>query len=161
MLLWSVSDFVADAKIQVYIRETIIITWLIALTGYLIIVLNAPLEHHNKKLTIEQKEKYMIVSAVLGIASSSISFILNIIGVVTRYGKYSFLCQISLYINTMLLIIGLLLLLGYERRVDFMKRILKGMAEAAKKTAKASVNSASFFSMYQPKEPKKLDKSKK
>ena len=29
-----------------------------------------------------------------------------------------------------------------------MKRILKGMAEAAKKTAKASVNSASFFSMY-------------
>ena len=69
MLLWSVSDFVADAKIQVYIRETIIITWLIALTGYLIIVLNAPLEHHNKKLTIEQKEKYMIVSAVLGIAS--------------------------------------------------------------------------------------------
>ena len=37
---------------------------------------------------------------------------------------------------------------GYERRVDFMKRILKGMAEAAKKTAKASVNSASFLSMY-------------
>lgn len=33
-----------------------------------------------------------------------------------------------------------------------MKRILKGMAEAAKKTAKASVNSASFLSMYQPKE---------
>ena len=56
-------------RIQVYIRETIIITWLIALTGYLIIVLNAPLEHHNKKLTMEQKEKYMIVSAVLGIAS--------------------------------------------------------------------------------------------
>ena len=52
-------------RIQVYIRETIIITWLIALAGYLIIVLNAPLEHHNKKLTIEQKEKYMIVSAVL------------------------------------------------------------------------------------------------
>ena len=44
-------------RIQVYIRETIIITWLIALTGYLIIVLNAPLEHHNKKLMMEQKEK--------------------------------------------------------------------------------------------------------
>ena len=29
-----------------------------------------------------------------------------------------------------------------------MKKILKGMAEAAKKTAKASVNSASFLSMY-------------
>ena len=94
-------------RIQVYIRETIIITWLIALTGYLIIVLNAPLEHHNKKLTIEQKEKYMIVSA------------LNIIGVVTRYGKYSFLCQISLYINTMLLIIGLLLLLGVRKEGRF------------------------------------------
>ena len=39
-----------------------------------------------------------------------------------------------------------------------MKRILKGMAEAAKKTAKASVNSASFFSMYQPKEPDVLKK---
>ena len=39
-----------------------------------------------------------------------------------------------------------------------MKRILKGMAEAAKKTAKASVNSASFFSMYQPIEPVVLKK---
>lgn len=46
----------------------------------------------------------------------------------------------------------------FERRVDFMKRILKGMAEAAKKTAKASVNSASFLSMYQPKEPDVLKK---
>ena len=46
----------------------------------------------------------------------------------------------------------------YERRVDFMKRILKGMAEAAKKTAKASVNSASFFATYQPKEPDVLKK---
>ena len=81
-------------RIQMYVKGTII-TWLIALAGYLIIVLNAPLEHHNKKLTMEQKEKYMI---------------------------------------------------------------LKGMAEAAKKTAKASVNSASFFSMYQPKEPDVLKK---
>ena len=70
-------------RIQMYVRGTII-TWLIALAGYLIIVLNAPLEHHNKKLTMEQKEKYMIVSAVLGIASMLISFILNIIGVVIR-----------------------------------------------------------------------------
>ena len=54
----------------------------------------------------------MVVSAVLGIVSMLIAFILNIIGVVIRYGKYSFLCRISLYINTMLLIIGLLLLLG-------------------------------------------------
>ena len=65
-------------RIQMYVKGTII-TWLIALAGYLIIVLNAPLEHHNKKLTMEQKEKYMIVSAVLGIASMLISFILNII----------------------------------------------------------------------------------
>ena len=105
-------------RIQMYVRGTII-TWLIALAGYLIIVLNAPLEHHNKKLTMEQKEKYMIVSAVLGIASMLISFILNIIGVVIRYGKYSFLCQISLYINTMLLIIGLLLLLGVRKEGRF------------------------------------------
>lgn len=39
-----------------------------------------------------------------------------------------------------------------------MKRILKGMAEAAKKTAKSSVNSASFFATYQPKEPDVLKK---
>ena len=39
-----------------------------------------------------------------------------------------------------------------------MKRILKGMAEAAKKTAKASFNSASFLSMYQPNEPDVLKK---
>ena len=42
-----------------------------------------------------------------------------------------------------------------------MKRILKGMAETAKKTAKASVNSASFFSMHQPKEPDVLKKKEK
>ena len=68
---------------------------------------------------MEQKEKYMIVSAVLGIASMLISFILNIIGVVIRYGKYSFLCRVSLYINTMLLIIGLLLLLGVRKEGRF------------------------------------------
>ena len=56
---------------------------------------------------------------VLGIASMLISFILNIIGVVIRYGKYSFLCRISLYINTMLLIIGLLLLLGVRKEGRF------------------------------------------
>ena len=39
-----------------------------------------------------------------------------------------------------------------------MKQILKGMAEAAKRTAKASVNSASFFAAYQPKEPDVLKK---
>ena len=106
-----VSDLLLMLRIQVYIRETIIITWLIALAGYLIIVLNAPLEHHNKKLMMEQKEKYMVVSAVLGIVSMLIAFILNIIGVVIRYGKYSFLCWISSHINTMLLIIGLAKLL--------------------------------------------------
>lgn len=34
-----------------------------------------------------------------------------------------------------------------------MKKILKGLADVAKKTAKVSVNSASFFTLYQPKEP--------
>lgn len=42
-----------------------------------------------------------------------------------------------------------------------MKRILKGMADAAKKTAKASVNFASFFATYQPKEPDVLKKKEK
>lgn len=42
-----------------------------------------------------------------------------------------------------------------------MKQILKGMAEVAKKTAKASVNSASFFAIYQPKEPDALKKKEK
>lgn len=42
-----------------------------------------------------------------------------------------------------------------------MKQILKGMAEAAKRTAKASVNSASFFAVYQPKEPDILKKKEK
>ena len=39
-----------------------------------------------------------------------------------------------------------------------MKKILKGMAEAAKKTALVFVYSASFFSLYQPKEPDVLKK---
>lgn len=36
------------------------------------------------------------------------------------------------------------------------KSILNIIASAAEKTAKASVNSASFFAMYQPKEPEVL-----
>ena len=42
-----------------------------------------------------------------------------------------------------------------------MKRLLKGMAETAKETAKASVNSASFFAAYQLKEPDALKKKEK
>ncbi len=38
------------------------------------------------------------------------------------------------------------------------KKVLKMIADAAKKTAQASSNSASFFGIYQPKEPKDLDK---
>ena len=45
--------------------------------------------------------------------------------------------------------------------VDFMKRILKGMADAPNKTAKASVKSASFIATYQPKEPDVLKKKEK
>ena len=121
-MIHSVALVIADflfSKDVITEEEKEVCAYGIALAGYLIIVLNAPLEHHNKKLTMEQKEKYMIVSAVLGIASMLISFILNIIGVVIRYGKYSFLCQISLYINTMLLIIGLLLLLGVRKEGRF------------------------------------------
>ena len=36
--------------------------------------------------------------------------------------------------------------------------ILNGIASAAERTAKSSVNSASFFTMYQPKEPDALKK---
>ena len=96
-----------------------VLTWIIAAAGYLIIVLNAPLEHHNKRLTFEQKHKYMIISTVLGISSMLISFMLNIMGMVIRYGEYTILCHISLYINTMLLIIGLLLLLGMRKEGRF------------------------------------------
>lgn len=144
-------------KAQTYIKSDVAI-WLVALAGYLIIVLNAPLEHHNKKLTMKQKYEYMIISFMLGIASLLISFGLNIMGVVIRDGEYHILCSISSYINIMLLIIGLLLLLGMRKEGRFHEKILKGMAEAAKKTAKASVNSASFFSLYQPKEPDVLKK---
>lgn len=144
-------------KAQTYIKSDVAI-WLVALAGYLIIVLNAPLEHHNKKLTMKQKHEYMIISFMLGIASLLISFGLNIMGVVIRDGEYHILCSISSYINIMLLIIGLLLLLGMRKEGRFHEKILKGMAEAAKKTAKASVNSASFFSLYQPKEPDVLKK---
>ena len=42
-----------------------------------------------------------------------------------------------------------------------MKQILKGMAEAAKRTAKMSANSASFFGLYQPKETDVLKKKEK
>ena len=44
------------------------------------------------------------------------------------------------------------------------KSVLKIIASAAKKTANVSVNSASFFTMYQPKEPEALkmnDRKKK
>ena len=41
------------------------------------------------------------------------------------------------------------------------KKILKGLADAAKKTARASVNSASFFAAYQPKAPDSLKKKDK
>ena len=103
---------------QMYIKNDITI-WMVAMAGYLIIVLNAPLEHHNKKLTMKQKQDYMIISSVLGIASLLISFGLNIMGVVIRDGEYHILCNISSYINIMLLIIGLLLLLGMRKEGRF------------------------------------------
>lgn len=105
-------------RIQLLVKGDVL-TWIIAAAGYLIIVLNAPLEHHNKRLTFEQKHKYMIISTVLGISSMLISFMLNIMGMVIRYGEYTILCHISLYINTMLLIIGLLLLLGMRKEGRF------------------------------------------
>lgn len=109
---------IALLRVQMHIKTELAI-WIIALAGYLIIVLNAPLEHHNKKLTMKQKEDYMVISAMLGIASILISFVLNIMGIAIRNGKYSFLCDISSYINIMLLIIGLLLLLGIRKEERF------------------------------------------
>lgn len=81
-------------KAQTYIKSDVAI-WLVALAGYLIIVLNAPLEHHNKKLTMKQKYEYMIISFMLGIASLLISFGLNIMGVVIRDGEYHILCSMK------------------------------------------------------------------
>ena len=101
-------------RIQMLVKGDVL-TWIIAAAGYLIIAL----EHHNKRLTIEQKHKYMIISTMLGISSMLISFMLNIMGMVIRYGEYTILCHISLYINTMLLIIGLLLLLGMRKEGRF------------------------------------------
>lgn len=109
---------IALLRVKMHIKTKLAI-WIIALAGYLIIVLNAPLEHHNKKLTMKQKEDYMVISAMLGIASILISFVLNIMGIAIRNGKYSFLCDISSYINIMLLIIGLLLLLGIRKEERF------------------------------------------
>lgn len=109
---------IALLRVKMHIKTELAI-WIIALAGYLIIVLNAPLEHHNKKLTMKQKEDYMVISAMLGIASILISFVLNIMGIAIRNGKYSFLCDISSYINIMLLIIGLLLLLGIRNGERF------------------------------------------
>ena len=109
---------IALLRVKKHIKTELAI-WIIALAGYLIIVLNAPLEHHNKKLTMKQKEDYMVISAMLGIASILISFVLNIMGIAIRNGKYSFLCDISSYINIMLLIIGLLLLLGIRKEERF------------------------------------------
>lgn len=109
---------IALLRVKMHIKTELAI-WIIALAGYLIIVLNAPLEHHNKKLTMKQKEDYMVISAMLGIASILISFVLNIMGIAIRNGKYSFLCDISSYINIMLLIIGLLLLLGIRKEERF------------------------------------------
>lgn len=39
------------------------------------------------------------------------------------------------------------------------KKVLKIIADAAKKTAMAASNSASFFGVYQPKEPKAMQKN--
>lgn len=39
------------------------------------------------------------------------------------------------------------------------KKILKMLADAAKKTAQAAGNSASFFGLHQPKEPKVMQKN--
>ena len=47
-------------KAQTYIKSDVAI-WLVALAGYLIIVLNAPLEHHNKKLTMKQKHMLQVL----------------------------------------------------------------------------------------------------
>lgn len=108
-------------RVQMYIKSDVEI-WLVAMAGYLIIVLNAPLEHYNKKLTMKQKQDYMIISSMLGIASLLISFGLNIMGVVIRDGEYHILCNISSYINIMLLIIGLLMLLGMRKEGRFHKK---------------------------------------
>lgn len=105
-------------RIQMVVKgETL--TWIIAIAGYLIIVLNAPMEHHNKRLTMKQKHNYMVISTMLVTSAMLVSIILNIIGMITRYGKYSILCHMSLYINTILLIIGMLLLLGMRKEGRF------------------------------------------
>lgn len=41
-----------------------------------------------------------------------------------------------------------------------MRKVLESIADVAKKTAKASVNSASFFAIYQPNEPEELREKK-
>lgn len=41
------------------------------------------------------------------------------------------------------------------------KKVLKMIADAAKKTAQTASNSASFFGIYQPKEPKSLSNTHK
>lgn len=43
---------------------------------------------------------------------------------------------------------------------EMLENIMKLVALAAEKTAKASSNSASFFGFYQPKEPKMVQKNK-
>lgn len=41
------------------------------------------------------------------------------------------------------------------------KKVLKAVANISMYTAKAASNSASFLGLYQPKEPKKVEKDKK
>lgn len=53
------------------------------------------------------------------------------------------------------------MVIGYNKtneRSGYENCILNVIASAAERTAKSSVNSASFFTMYQPKEPDALKK---
>lgn len=108
-----VSSFISTVVITQYCLKNNYseIVWIITLVSMLIICAYAPLENDNKPLTDTQKVKYKTISIIMYIIIISISAILDITGRVL-YSNNSFYNKISLYINSILIIVAVLLLIG-------------------------------------------------
>lgn len=86
--------------------------WLLDVMALLIICRFAPLENHNKSLTEEEKCRYKTISIVTYIAIMSVSICLDITGRILCVGNQNMYSKMSLYINSIQILIAVLLLVG-------------------------------------------------
>jgi len=104
----------------------------------------SPLENSNKYIDDTEKKKYHKIGC--GLYAGYL-----IIAVTARIMNY----LNGNYINIVLIQIAVLLVVGkWKGRYTMKKAILKMLADCALFTAKRAGNSASFYGLYQPKEPK-------